>query len=105
MCSDRIQRRHGLGHGVASWIRALDVIFELAAEFADGVFDGPGGAVGQATNGRTGDDANCVADFQKQIQGGQDKSMVYVVFGKTELLVQSFVSITRILVLISLITI
>ena len=45
-----------------------DVIFQFAAELADGVLDGPGGAVGQAANRRAGNDADRVADLQQQIE-------------------------------------
>src|SRR5690606_16801638 len=52
------QGRHGLGFHVAGGVGAFDVVFEFAAEFADGVFDWPGGSVGQPADGRAGDDAD-----------------------------------------------
>ena len=36
---------------------AVDPLFEVAAEFVDGVFDGPGGSVAEAADRRAGDDA------------------------------------------------
>ena len=49
-------------------IGAFDVFFQFAAELADGVLDGPGGAVGQAANGGAGNDADRVGDLQQQVE-------------------------------------
>ena len=50
---------------------ALDPVFEVAAVFVDGVFDGPGGSVAEAADGRAGDDADAVGDFQQQVDVAQ----------------------------------
>src|SRR5690606_27833017 len=48
MCRRMLQRRHGSRFHVAGGVGALDIVFELAAELADGVLHGPGGAVCQS---------------------------------------------------------
>ncbi len=62
------QNVHRFGYRVACRIGSFYIILEFASKFADGVFNGPGGAVGQAANGRAGHNADRIADFQKQIQ-------------------------------------
>ena len=46
---------------------AVDPVFEVAAVFVDGVFDGPGGSVAEAADRCAGDDADAVGDFQQEV--------------------------------------
>src|SRR5262245_61075170 len=47
---------------------ALDVRLELGAELLDRILDRPAGAVGQAADGRAGDDADAVADVGEDVE-------------------------------------
>ena len=47
---------------------AVDPLFEVAAVFVDGVFDGPGGSVAEAADRRAGDDAHTGDGFRHSVE-------------------------------------